>query len=102
MKKILIVLILLLTTTFSVSARSTEASKFAENQYSKQYCVKPIINVLKEHTEKYNQKIGEMFIPAITYGYGSMKVKGERKCRISYMCLLNEECKPVWSYIIKR
>ena len=85
----------------SVSASSTEASKYAEAQYAKQIGNEKVhINVKKEHTIEYRQKIGEQMIPAITYGYGDMKAKKCRKVRVSYICLLDEECKPIWSYIV--
>ena len=64
-------------TTLSASAYTTEASKFVEEQYAKKFTSQPKINVKKEHTEEYQQKIGDQMIPAITYGYGDMKVKGE-------------------------
>ena len=82
-------------------ASSTEASKYAETQYAKQIGNEKVhINVKKEHTIEYQQKVGEQIIPAITYGYGDMKAKKCRKTRVSYICLLDENCKPVWSYII--
>ncbi len=83
------------------ASASTEASKFAEEQYSKQTGNEKVhITVKKEHTVEYQQKIGKQMIPAITYGYGDMKAKKQKKCRITYICLLDEECKPMWSYII--
>ena len=85
----------------SVYASSTEASKYAEEQYAKQIGNEKVsINVKKEHTMEYDQKVGELKIPAITYGYGDMKAKKCRKIRISYICLLDEDCKPIWSYIV--
>ena len=82
------------------SVFGTEASKFAEEQYSKQTGNEKVhITVKKEHTVEYQQKIGEQMIPAITYGYGDMKAKKQKKCRITYICLLDENCKPIWSYI---
>ena len=82
------------------SVWATEASKYAEEQYSMQTGNEKVhITVKKEHTVEYQQKIGQQMIPAITYGYGDMKAKKQKKCRITYICLLDEECKPIWSYI---
>ena len=81
-------------------AVATEASKFVEAQYQKETCTQAHITVKKEHTVEYQQKIGEQIVPAITYGYGDMKVKGCRKCRISYICLLDKDCTPMWSFIV--
>jgi len=84
-----------------VSAKTTSASKYAESQYAdKQGFSKVRINVKKEHTDEYQQKIGEQIIPAITYGYGDMKIKGCKKTRITYIVLLNCNCEPIWSYIM--
>lgn len=89
---------------FSVlTSYATEASKYAAKQYSEENENKKVkITVKKEHTEEYHQKIGEWQIPAITYGYGDMKVKGKRKARISYICLRDAENNIVWSCIIPR
>ena len=80
---------------------STEASNFAEKQYSAQIGNENVhIIVKKEHTMEYLMPVGTEKISAVTYGYGDMKVKGCTKCRITYICLLGENFKPVWSYII--
>ena len=84
----------------SVYAGSTDASRYAEQQYAKQVGNPKVhINVKKEHTVEYQQKIGDQLVPAITYGWGDMKAIGEKKKRISYIILLDEECKPFWSFI---
>ena len=97
-------LIFLLTCCFLIlpaRAKSTNGSKFAELQYAeKQGFSKVHINVKKEHTDELQQKIGEQKIPAITYGYGDLKVKGCKKCRVAYIVLLDCNCNPIWSYII--
>ena len=60
----------------SSSVFATEASKYLEKQYSDSHYGKNThITVKKEHTEEYRQKIGEQVVPAITYGYGDLKVK---------------------------
>ena len=101
MKKLFLTLCLSLV-TLSASAYSTEASVFLEKQYKDRDGNKSCIVVKKEHTEEYMQKIGDKTIHAITYGHGYMKLKGERKCRISYICLLDNNCQPIWGYVIPR
>ena len=79
----------------------TEESKFVEKQY-KSRCSKNVhIVVKKEHTQEYQQPIGSIMIPAITYGYGDMKINGCKKFRISYIVLLDCNCKAIWSYVTK-
>lgn len=81
-------------------AGSTDASRFAEKEYAKQIGNPKVrINVKKEHTVEYQQKVGNQIVPAVTYGYGDMKAKGEKKKQITYITLLDEECKPFWSFI---
>lgn len=101
MKRILVLLCILF---FSVSyACATEASKYAAQKYSETTGSRNVrITVKKEHTEECTQKIGEADVFAITYGYGDMKVKGKRKARISYICLLDKNCDIIWSCIIPR
>ncbi len=101
MKKIILSFIASLI-TLSVSAYSTECSNYLEKQYKDKDGNNSKIIVKKEHTEEYMQKIGDKMIPAITYGYGYIKLKGERKCRISYICLLDKDCNPIWGYVIPR
>ena len=82
---------------------STEASAFISNMCSDTCQTKKVkITVKKEHTEEYNQIVGNEFIPKITYGYGDMKISGHKKQRISYICLLNCKLKPIWGYVIPR
>lgn len=95
-----LVLFLLLMCVSSVYASTTDGSRYAEQQYAKQIGNPKVhINVKKEHTVEYQQKIGEQIVPAITYGWGDMKAKNEKKKRVTYIILLNEECKPFWSFI---
>ena len=82
---------------------STEASDFISKMCSETCCSEKVkITVKKEHTEELNQTIDNEFIPKITYGYGDMKIKGCKKQRISYICLLNCSLKPFWGYVIPR
>ncbi len=116
----------LIYSCMSAIAYTTEASKFAEEQYGLFNNNKVHINSKKEHTVEYQQFIGDIFVPAITYGYGDMKIskkqkkqlnkekyKGSKyswthclcnsaknkKCRITYTVLLDCNCKPIWSGI---
>ena len=100
MKKLILFLIFF-SSILSAQAGSTEASKYAEDQYSRQVGNPRVhINVKKEHTVEYQQKIGEQMVPAITYGYGDMKAIKGKKTRISYIVLLDAECKPICSFIV--
>ena len=90
---------LLITPAF---AHTTDASKYLKDKYEELYNKQVKIVVTKEHTEEYQQKIGEVFIPAITYGYGTMKVKGQKKSRVAYICLLDNDLKPIWGHVIPR
>lgn len=84
-----------------IPAFPTEASKYAEEQYAKQNCLSKVkINVKKEHTIENLQKLCEQKIPVIVFGYGDLKAKKCKKTSISYICLLDENYKPIWSYII--
>ena len=88
--------------TLSVSAFTTECSEYLEKQYKDNDGNNSKIIVKKEHTEEYMQKIGDKNVHAITYGYGYMKLKDEKKCRITYICLLDDNCNPIWGYVIPR
>ena len=99
MKKLLS-LIIILCCSLSVSA--SEVTKFLENICEKD-CNKNVTIVSKaEHTDIYNQKIGDIVFPYITYGYGYMKESHCKKKTISYICLSDKNCNPVWGYIIPR
>ena len=96
MKKIFLMLFCL--NLLSVSA--TECSQFIEKQQEALYNKKIKINVRKEFTQESYQTIGEQNFYGITYGYADMKLKDKRKCRVSYICLLDENYKPIWGTII--
>lgn len=99
--KNLVLLLVFSLCVLSSYAVSTDASRYAEKEYGKQTGNPKVrINVKKEHTVEYQQKIGDKVIPAITYGYGDMKAQKMRKTRITYICLLDEDCNPMWSYIV--
>ena len=92
---------LILAICFSIMQISaTEYSDFAAKEYA-QRCNKENvrITVKKEHIEEYAQEVGNTFIPYITYGYGDLKAKKCHKQRITYLCLLDKDCNPLWSHI---
>ena len=99
MKNFLILFLLILSAN---SVFATECSEFVSKQQTEVLSARTHITVKKEHIEEYEQCIGGQFIPAIAYGYGDMKTKGIRKKRISYICLLNKELKPIWCCVIPR
>ena len=79
---------------------ATEYTDYFSELYSKEY-KKPVKIVSKtENIEKYEQKIGDQFISSIVYGVGYMKVKGQKKIRITYICLLKNSCEIFWGHII--
>ena len=101
MKRIICTLIICLFTVLNASA--TEASKYAGKNCSEANGNVPVkITVKKEHTEACYQKIGDIYVPSITYGYGDMKIKHKKKMRISYICLRDSENNIFWSCIIPR
>ena len=80
---------------------STKASIYAETQFANQNSAKRVhIIVKKEFTLDSSQCIGKQTISAITYGYGDLKIKGCKKHKITYICLLNNKYNPILSYII--
>ena len=97
MKKIILSFLLL---TFCSSVSASQYTDYFTDIYSKEY-KKPVKIVSKdEQIEKYEQKIGDQFISSIVYGVGYMKVKGQKKIRITYICLLKNSCEIFWGHII--
>ena len=87
----------------SFSSYATEYSEYAAKQYGKIHNLEKLhITVKKEHVEEYAQEIGQTFIPYIAYGYGDLKAKRCKKARISYICLLDCDLYPLWSYVMPR
>lgn len=79
-----------------VSAYSSKASKFAENEYAQNNkCEKVHINMKKEYSAEYQQKKGE----TIVYGWGDIRGKYIRKSRITYIVLTDKSGNPIWSKI---
>ena len=97
MKRVILALFL----CFSIlGASATEYSEFAAKEYASRCNKENVrITVKKEHVEKYAQEVGEQFIPYIAYGYGDMRARKCRKERITYICLLDCDYNPMWSYI---
>ena len=98
MKKFILILCIFFSTFCPTIG--TEFSKFAAKQYAA-YCglEKAHITVKKEHLEKLGWTMGDEFVPFVVYGYGDLKSKNHKKQRITYICLLNFDGKPIWSYI---
>lgn len=99
MKRLFLLLIIFLT---SSSVFATECTDYLVSLCQKENAKKVKIVSKKEHIAEYKQEIGDQFIPYIAYGYGHMKIKGCRKTTISYLCLLDDKCKPIWGYVIPR
>lgn len=97
-----LVLILILSLFFILPSNATECSKYLIECYSKDSEVPVKIVSKKEYVSEYNQKVGETQISAIAYGTGYMKKKKCRKKVITYICLLDVNCKPIWGYVIPR
>ncbi len=80
---------------------STEASKYAEKQYNYKIKHQKVhINVKKEHISDYPLIIDGQNITAMRYGYGDMTGNNCKKTRISYIVLLDTNCKPLCSFIM--
>ncbi|MBR1776743.1 hypothetical protein IJ750_06710 [bacterium] len=99
MKRVLLALVFCLTV---LSSTASEYSDFAAKQYGERCNKENVkITVKKEHVEQYAQEVGSNFIPYIAYGYGDLKAQKCRKQRISYICLLDCDLNPIWSYIVE-
>lgn len=95
--KIIFIIICICLNFIPAYGYSGAASRFAEQEYAKNNnCEKVKINIKKEYSVEYQQKIGE----TIVYGWGDIKVKGCKKKRITYVVLLDNLGKPCWSNII--
>ena len=86
--------------TFCSSVSATQYTDYISKMYSKEYN-KPVKIISKdEQIEKYEQKIGEQFVSSIVYGVGYMKMKGQKKKRITYICLLKNCHEIFWAHVI--
>ena len=86
----------------TVYAKDTACTEYLKNIYKNQYEKEVKLVSKKEHIDKYEQKIGDKFISSIAYGTGYLKIKGQKKIKINYICLLENCDKPFWGYIIPR
>ena len=97
MRKLLLLILILFST---LSANATCCSDYLTDLYSKEYNTKVKIVSKKEHIDKYEQKIGDYFVSSVVYGVGYMKIKGQKKKRITYICLL-KNCREIfWAHVI--
>ena len=99
MKKLVLLLIILFST---ISVYATESTEYLENLYQPKYERKLKITSKGEVIDKYDQFFNGVYIPEISYGYGYLKVKKCRKQKISYICLLDCNRKPLWGHVIPR
>ena len=92
----------LIALCFSLSVSASEVTEFLES-VCEANCNTTVKIVSKtEHIDVYNQKIGDILFPYIAYGFGYKKEKKLKKQTISYICLLDENYKPIWGYVIPR
>ena len=97
MKKIFLCILSLLLCS---SVLASEYTDYFSEMYSKEYKKHVKVVSKDEHIEKYEQKVGDVFVSSIVYGVGYMKIKGHKKTRITYICLLKNNCEIFWGHII--
>ena len=86
----------------AVPVQATECTKYLVDLYSKEYGCPVKITSRKEFVDKYEQKIADYEVFSIVYGYGFMKRPKCKRMRITYITLMNNDCKPIWGYVIPR
>lgn len=101
MKRLIFILALIIVTAGNAFA-STSCEKFLQDKYSKEYPNFVKLVSKKEHVDICEQEIGSQYIYAIGYGVGYMKVRGQRRMNISYICILDENNQPLWGQIMPR
>lgn len=101
MKRLFIILSLIMATMTSALA-ATPCSKYLEEKYSKECPNFVKLVSKKEHIDVCEQQIGNQYISSIGYGIGYMKIRGQRKTNISYICILDNNNQPIWGYVIPR
>ena len=84
------------------SVFATTSTDYLQEIYSKTCNKEVTIKSKKEFIDKYEQKLGDKFISSIAYGEADFKLKGARKKRVSYVCMLENDCTPIWGYILPR
>lgn len=97
MRRVLLILILLLTT---IKVNATECSDYLCKIYSDESNEKVKVVSRKEFMDEYQQEIGGEQIAAIVYGRGYMKKPKCKKQRITYICLLRPDCSIIWGDVI--
>ena len=100
MRKLIILLFFILISTTCVHA--SDCTKYLVDLYSKEYNCPVKIVSRQEFVNKYEQKFGEYNLKSIVYGFGFMKRPKCRRVRITYIALMDENCKPVWGYVMPR
>ena len=85
-----------------LDVHATDVTDYLKAVYEEQNNVKAKIVSKGESVSKYEQYVGETFVPNIAYGYGYLKIKRCKRQVISYICLLDCDNKPIWGYIIPR
>ncbi len=98
-RKFLVSLLILLSTSASFA---TEATDYLVNMYANEYNMKVKIRSKKEFCNPCQQKIGDNCISEIVYGQADFKLKKVRKQKVSYICLLDNDSKPFWGFVIPR
>ena len=94
--------LILLFSLFLLPANARECSKYLTEKYTNE-CECPVKIVSKaEFIDKYEQKIGDVYVSSIVYGNGYMKKRRCKKIRVTYITLYDENCKPIWGYVIPR
>ncbi len=101
MKRLLYLLIIILFAQ-AVQAKDTVCTEYLNDLYTKEYKKEVKVISKKEHIDKYEQKIGDKFISSVAYGVGYIKIKGQKKIKITYLCLMEDCTKPFWGYVIPR
>ena len=95
-------LIFLIFVFTSLCANATVSTDYLQKVYSCQ-CNKDVtFKSKKEYIDKYEQRLGEKFISSIVYGEADMKIKGKRKKRVLYICMLENDTTPIWGYVLPR
>lgn len=99
-RKVFVSLFMLLI--FSVPTFATDATDFLTCLYSNEQSQIVKIKSYREHTNVCEQELAGKQISAIVYGQASLKIKKQRKQKVSYICLKDCENEFFWGFIIPR
>ncbi len=83
-----------------LSARASDCTDFLSQIYSENYHKNVKIISKREFCDKCEQKLGNEVVSSIVYGLADMKIKGQRKQKVTYICLIGNDCQPIWGYVI--